>query len=117
MDGWEATRRLKADDRTKGIPVVALTGHALAGHSEGAKEAGCDSFLTKPWPAGCDGAEVRAHARQEEDEVVDGGDTEADEEQAVEERAEPARDQRHRLERRARGHRAVAPEATPKAAG
>jgi CheY-like chemotaxis protein len=48
MDGWEATRRLKADDRTRRIPVVALTGHALAGHSKGAKEAGCDSFLAKP---------------------------------------------------------------------
>src|SRR5438445_2271807 len=48
MDGWEATRRLKASDRTRGIPVVALTGHALAGHSKGAKEAGCDSFLAKP---------------------------------------------------------------------
>ena len=48
MDGWEATRVLKADDRTKGIPVVALTGHALAGASEGAKKAGCDSFVTKP---------------------------------------------------------------------
>jgi two-component system cell cycle response regulator DivK len=48
MDGWEATRRLKADQRTKGIPVVALTGHALAGISEGAKQAGCDAFVTKP---------------------------------------------------------------------
>jgi two-component system, cell cycle response regulator DivK len=48
MDGWEATRRLKADDKTKKIPVVALTGHALAGHSDGAKAAGCDSFITKP---------------------------------------------------------------------
>ena len=48
MDGWEATRRLKADDKTKKIPVVALTGHALAGHSEGAKAAGCDAFITKP---------------------------------------------------------------------
>ncbi len=48
MDGWEATRRLKADDRTKRIPIVALTGHALAGASEGAKKAGCDSFVTKP---------------------------------------------------------------------
>jgi CheY-like chemotaxis protein len=48
MDGWEATRRLKADERTKKIPVVALTGHALAGHSKGAREAGCDSFLSKP---------------------------------------------------------------------
>lgn len=48
MDGWEATRRLKADPRTARIPVVALTGHALAGISEGAKEAGCDAFVTKP---------------------------------------------------------------------
>jgi two-component system, cell cycle response regulator DivK len=48
MDGWEATRRLKADDTTKHIPIVALTGHALAGASEGAKKAGCDSFVTKP---------------------------------------------------------------------
>lgn len=48
MDGWEATRQLKADERTRHIPVVALTGHALAGASEGAKRAGCDSFVTKP---------------------------------------------------------------------
>jgi CheY-like chemotaxis protein len=48
MDGWEATRRLKADRRTASIPVVALTGHALAGISEGARRAGCDAFITKP---------------------------------------------------------------------
>jgi two-component system, cell cycle response regulator DivK len=48
MDGWEATRRLKSDDRTRNIPIVALTGHALAGHAEGARQAGCDSFVTKP---------------------------------------------------------------------
>lgn len=48
MDGWEATRRLKADESTKHIPIVALTGHALAGASDGAKKAGCDSFVTKP---------------------------------------------------------------------
>ncbi len=48
MDGWEATRRLKADTRTAAIPVVALTGHALAGISEGARKAGCDAFVTKP---------------------------------------------------------------------
>ena len=48
MDGWEATRRLKADQRTASIPVVALTGHALAGISQGAKAAGCDAFITKP---------------------------------------------------------------------
>ena len=48
MDGWEATRRLKEDARTSSIPVVALTGHALAGISEGAMKAGCDAFVTKP---------------------------------------------------------------------
>ena len=48
MDGWEATRRLKADVRTAKIPVVALTGHALAGMFEGAQQAGCDAFVTKP---------------------------------------------------------------------
>jgi CheY-like chemotaxis protein len=48
MDGWEATRRLKADEATRHIPIVALTGHALAGASEGARKAGCDSFVTKP---------------------------------------------------------------------
>ena len=48
MDGWEATRVLKADEETKHIPIVALTGHALAGASEGARKAGCDSFVTKP---------------------------------------------------------------------
>ena len=48
MDGWDATRVLKADERTKHIPVVALTGHALAGASEGARKAGCDSCVTKP---------------------------------------------------------------------
>jgi two-component system, cell cycle response regulator DivK len=48
MDGWEATRRLKGDPRTRHIPVVALTGHALAGHADGARAAGCDAFVTKP---------------------------------------------------------------------
>ena len=48
MDGWEATRVLKADEATRHIPIVALTGHALAGASEGARKAGCDSFVTKP---------------------------------------------------------------------
>ena len=47
-DGWEATRELKADERTRHISIVALTGHALAGASDGAKKAGCDSFVTKP---------------------------------------------------------------------
>ena len=48
MDGWTATRHLKSDARTREIPVVALTGHALAGSSDGARQAGCDAFVTKP---------------------------------------------------------------------
>lgn len=48
VDGWEATRRLKADAITKEIPVVALTGHAMIGHSESAQSAGCDVVITKP---------------------------------------------------------------------
>jgi two-component system cell cycle response regulator DivK len=48
MDGWEATRRLKGDPRTQHIPIVALTGHALAPHSRDAERAGCDAFLAKP---------------------------------------------------------------------
>ena len=48
MDGWEATRRLKADESTKKIPVLAVTGHALTGVSNDAKNAGCDGFITKP---------------------------------------------------------------------
>jgi two-component system, cell cycle response regulator DivK len=48
MDGWEATRQLKQDQRTRAIPVVVLTGHALEGHSKDAKAVGCDAFLAKP---------------------------------------------------------------------
>jgi CheY-like chemotaxis protein len=48
MDGWEATRKIKADDATKNIPVVALTAHAMAGDEEKALAAGCDAYETKP---------------------------------------------------------------------
>ena len=48
MDGWEATRQLKADDSTKAIPVIALTAHAMATDEQKAREAGCDDFDTKP---------------------------------------------------------------------
>jgi two-component system, cell cycle response regulator DivK len=48
VDGWEATRRLKSDPRTRDIPVVALSAHALAGARETALAAGCDEFDTKP---------------------------------------------------------------------
>jgi two-component system cell cycle response regulator DivK len=48
LDGWEVTRRLKADPLTKHIPVLALTSHSLDRYMELARAAGCDGFITKP---------------------------------------------------------------------
>ncbi len=48
LDGWEATRRVKADAATRAIPVIALTAHAMASDEQRARQAGCDDFDTKP---------------------------------------------------------------------
>lgn len=57
LDGYEATRRIKADDRSKDIPLVALTAHSMKGDRGKALAAGCDEYITKPVDA--DGLLVR----------------------------------------------------------
>ena len=48
IDGWEATCRIKAIDKLKSIPVIAVTAHAMQGDEEKARSAGCDDYVTKP---------------------------------------------------------------------
>jgi CheY-like chemotaxis protein len=59
LDGWEATRRIKTDERTAHIPVVALTAHDGSGDLQRATRAGCDWFVPKPCPPDALVAEVR----------------------------------------------------------
>ncbi len=63
LDGWEATRRLKADERTSSIPIIALTAHALASAHDRAKEVGCDAVVTKP----CIPRDLEAEVRRQLD--------------------------------------------------
>lgn len=64
MDGWEATRRIKSNPKTKHIKVVALTGHAEPAHAQRAREAGCDDFVAKPCLPENLLAKVREHLPQ-----------------------------------------------------
>jgi two-component system, cell cycle response regulator DivK len=48
IDGWEVTRRIKGNDATRRIPIIALTAHAMAGDREKAMEVGCEEYETKP---------------------------------------------------------------------
>ena len=48
IDGWEATRRIKTNQLVRGIPIIALTAHAMRGDAERALECGCDDYLSKP---------------------------------------------------------------------
>lgn len=59
LDGWEATRRLKTDERTAHIPIVALTAHDDSGDLQRATRAGCDWFVPKPCPPDALVVEVR----------------------------------------------------------
>ena len=49
MDGYEATRRIKADPALKAIPIIAVTSYALSGDEQKARDAGCDDFVPKPY--------------------------------------------------------------------
>jgi two-component system cell cycle response regulator DivK len=63
VDGWECTKRLKADPKTERIPIIALTAHAMRGDEERARAAGCDGYLSKPISPKKVVEEVRAYLK------------------------------------------------------
>jgi CheY-like chemotaxis protein len=77
LDGWEASRRLKGDERTRHVPIVALTAHALASAREKAVAAGCDAVMTKPCPPRDLEAEVRRRLGMESEPERAGRDSAA----------------------------------------
>ena len=63
IDGYEATRRIKAQDQLRAIPIIAVTSYALSGDAEKAKSAGCDAYVTKPFNPWELLSVVRSHLR------------------------------------------------------
>ncbi len=61
VDGYEATRRIKAEPALHGIPVIAVTSHAMSGDEEKTRDAGCDDYVTKPFSTRDLLAKVRAY--------------------------------------------------------
>jgi len=76
LDGWEATRQLKADPQTRAIPIIALTAHAMAGDRAKALEAGCDDYDTKPVEFPRLLAKIQALLEEKDKETRGQGDTE-----------------------------------------
>jgi len=66
MDGYEATRRIKADPSTRGIPVIVVTSYALSGDELKARDAGCDAYVTKPYSPRQLLAKIREHLPNKE---------------------------------------------------
>jgi len=63
LDGYEATRRIKADPALKSIPIIVVTSYALSGDEDKAKAAGCDDYVTKPYSPRALLAKIREHLR------------------------------------------------------